>query len=79
MYRALRPAIRDRERSELASLFFGPRTNFTVIDNWRCWTPWRGSGEQPLEEAIHSTLATVERHVGGGQKDDLTLLGVELL
>ncbi len=35
--------------------------------------------EQPLEEAIHATLATVERHVGGGQKDDLTLLGVELL
>ncbi len=53
MYRALRPAIRDRERSELASLFlyaaaaiplfylpalfFGPRTNFAVIDNWRFW------------------------------------------
>ena len=51
MYRALRPAIRDRQRSELASLFlyaaaaiplfylpalfFGPRTNFAVIDNWR--------------------------------------------
>ncbi len=53
MYRALRPAIRDRQRSELASLFlyaaaaiplfylpalfFGPRTNFAVIDNWRFW------------------------------------------
>jgi len=53
MYRALRPAIRDPRRSELASLFlyaaaaipifylpalaFGPRTNFAVIDNWRFW------------------------------------------
>jgi nitric oxide reductase subunit B len=53
MYRALHPAIRDRQRSELASLFlyaaaaiplfylpalfFGPRTNFAVIDNWRFW------------------------------------------
>ncbi|MFN7988900.1 MAG: cbb3-type cytochrome c oxidase subunit I [Thermoanaerobaculia bacterium] len=53
MVRALRPALRDRERSELASLFlyaaaaiplfylpalfFGPRTNFAVIDNWRFW------------------------------------------
>jgi nitric oxide reductase subunit B len=53
MYRALRPAIRDSKRSELASLFlyaaaaiplfylpalfFGPRTNFAVIDNWRFW------------------------------------------
>ncbi|CAG0968356.1 partial nitric oxide reductase subunit B, partial [Gammaproteobacteria bacterium] len=53
MYRALKPAIRDRQRSELASLFlyaaaaiplfylpalfFGPRTNFAVIDNWRFW------------------------------------------
>jgi nitric oxide reductase subunit B len=53
MYRALRPAIRGGERSELASLFlytaaaiplfylpalfFGPRTNFAVIDNWRFW------------------------------------------
>ena len=53
MYRALRPAIRDPKRSELASLFlyaaaaiplfylpalfFGPRTNFAVIDNWRFW------------------------------------------
>jgi len=53
MYRALRPAIRDPQRSELASLFlyaataiplfylpalfFGPRTNFAVIDNWRFW------------------------------------------
>jgi nitric oxide reductase subunit B len=53
MYRALRPAIRIGPRSELASLFlyaaaaiplfylpalfFGPRTNFAVIDNWRFW------------------------------------------
>jgi nitric oxide reductase subunit B len=53
MYRALRPAIRGGDRSELASLFlyaaaaiplfylpalfFGPRTNFAVIDNWRFW------------------------------------------
>jgi nitric oxide reductase subunit B len=53
MYRALRPAIRDRQRSALASLFlyaaaaiplfylpalfFGPRSNFAVIDNWRFW------------------------------------------
>ena len=53
MYRALRPAIRDPRRSELTSLFlyaaaaiplfylpalfFGPRTNFAVIDNWRFW------------------------------------------
>ena len=53
MYRALRPAIRSAERSELASLFlfaataipifylpalfYGPRTNFAVIDNWRFW------------------------------------------
>ncbi len=53
MSRALRPAIRDGRRSELASLFlyaaaaiplfylpalfFGPRTNFAVIDNWRFW------------------------------------------
>ncbi|MGD8895028.1 MAG: cbb3-type cytochrome c oxidase subunit I [Acidobacteriota bacterium] len=53
MYRALRPAIRDRRRAELASLFlyaaaaiplfylpalfFGPRTNYAIIDNWRFW------------------------------------------
>jgi len=53
MYRALRPAIRGGDRSALASLFlytaaaiplfylpalfFGPRTNFAVIDNWRFW------------------------------------------
>jgi nitric oxide reductase subunit B len=53
MYRALRPAMRKGPRSELASLFlyaavaiplfylpalfFGPRTNFAVIDNWRFW------------------------------------------
>jgi len=53
MYRALRPAIRDPRRAELSSLFlyaaaaiplfylpalfYGPRTNFAVIDNWRFW------------------------------------------
>jgi nitric oxide reductase subunit B len=53
MFRALRPAIRSERRSELASLFlysaaaiplfylpalfYGPDTNFTVIDNWRFW------------------------------------------
>ena len=53
MYRALRPAIRDPQRSELTSLFlyaataiplfylpavfYGPHTNFAVIDNWRFW------------------------------------------
>lgn len=53
MYRALQPAMRDAGRSELASLFlyaaaaipvfylpalfFGARTNFAVIDNWRFW------------------------------------------
>jgi len=53
MYRALRPAMGKGPRSELASLFlyagaaiplfylpalfFGPRTNFAVIDNWRFW------------------------------------------
>ncbi len=53
MYRALRPAIRGGGRKELAALFlyaaaaiplfylpalfFGPRTNFAVIDNWRFW------------------------------------------
>jgi nitric oxide reductase subunit B len=53
MYRALRPAIRDPRRAELASLFlyaaaaiplfylpalfYGPHTNFSVIDNWRFW------------------------------------------
>ncbi len=53
MFRALRPAMRREGRSELSSLFlyaavaipvfyvpallYGPRTNFTVIDNWRFW------------------------------------------
>jgi nitric oxide reductase subunit B len=53
MFRALRPAIRTAGRSELASLFlyaaaaipifylpalfYGPHTNFAVIDNWRFW------------------------------------------
>lgn len=53
MYRALRPAIRDPQRAELASLFlyaaaaiplfylpalfYGPDTNFAIIDNWRFW------------------------------------------
>jgi nitric oxide reductase subunit B len=53
MFRALRPALGRGGSSELASLFlyaavaiplfylpaffFGPRTNFAVIDNWRFW------------------------------------------
>ena len=53
MFRALRPAMKVRGRSELASLFlysaaaipifylpallYGPHTNFAVIDNWRFW------------------------------------------
>jgi nitric oxide reductase subunit B len=53
MFRALRPAMKVPERSELASLFlysaaaipvfylpalfYGPHTNFAVIDNWRFW------------------------------------------
>ena len=53
MFRALRPALADRSRSTLASLFlyaavaiplfylpaflFGKHTNFSVIDNWRFW------------------------------------------
>jgi nitric oxide reductase subunit B len=53
MFRALRPAMRAAGRSELASLFlysataipvfylpalfYGPHTNFAVIDNWRFW------------------------------------------
>jgi sigma-B regulation protein RsbU (phosphoserine phosphatase) len=37
------------------------------------------AGSRPLQEAVDSTLAAVERHVGSaGRKDDLTLLGVEL-
>jgi nitric oxide reductase subunit B len=53
MFRALRPAMQTAGRSELASLFlysaaaipifylpalfYGPHTNFAVIDNWRFW------------------------------------------
>ena len=53
LYRALRPVMRRSHRSELGALFlyaaaaiplfylpalfFGPRTNFAVIDNWRFW------------------------------------------
>jgi nitric oxide reductase subunit B len=53
LYRALRPVMRQGNRSELGALFlyaaaaiplfylpalfFGPRTNFAVIDNWRFW------------------------------------------
>jgi nitric oxide reductase subunit B len=53
MFRALRPAIRREGRSDvsalflyaaaaipvfyLPALFYGPRTNFAVIDNWRFW------------------------------------------
>jgi nitric oxide reductase subunit B len=53
MFRALRPAIRAEGRSDvsalflyaataiplfyLPALFYGPRTNFAVIDNWRFW------------------------------------------
>ena len=53
MFRALRPAMQDPERRELSSLFlyaavaipvfylpalfYGPHTNFAIIDNWRFW------------------------------------------
>jgi nitric oxide reductase subunit B len=53
LYRALRPVMRRSNRSELGALFlyaaaaipifylpalfFGPHTNFAVIDNWRFW------------------------------------------
>ncbi len=53
MFRALRPAIKNSEKRELSSLFmyaavaipvfylpalfYGPQTNFAVIDNWRFW------------------------------------------
>ena len=53
MFRALRPAIRKEGASEISALFlyaaaaipifyvpalfYGPRTNFAVIDNWRFW------------------------------------------
>jgi nitric oxide reductase subunit B len=53
MYRALRPALRKPDKRELTSLFlyaavaipvfylpalfYGPDTNFAIIDNWRFW------------------------------------------
>ena len=53
MFRALRPAMKSGEQGELPSLFlyaavaiplfyvpalfYGPHTNFAVIDNWRFW------------------------------------------
>jgi nitric oxide reductase subunit B len=53
MFRALRPRMRTEGKSELSALFlyaalaiplfylpalfYGPRTNFAVIDNWRFW------------------------------------------
>ena len=53
MFRALRPAIKDPAKRELSSLFlyaavaipvfylpalfYGPHSNFAVIDNWRFW------------------------------------------
>jgi len=53
MFRALRPAIKDPGKRELSSLFlyaavaipvfylpalfYGPHSNFAVIDNWRFW------------------------------------------
>ncbi len=53
VFRALRPAMRDPESGRLASLFlyaaaaiplfyvpalfYGPHTNFAIIDNWRFW------------------------------------------
>jgi nitric oxide reductase subunit B len=53
MFRALRPAIRAEGKSDVSALFlyaaaaipifylpamfYGPRTNFAVIDNWRFW------------------------------------------
>jgi nitric oxide reductase subunit B len=53
MWRALRPAMKSGEKGELPSLFlyaavaiplfylpamfYGPHTNFAVIDNWRFW------------------------------------------
>ena len=53
MFRALQPAIKNPEKRELSSLFlyaavaipvfylpalfYGPDTNFAVIDNWRFW------------------------------------------
>jgi nitric oxide reductase subunit B len=53
MFRALKPAINNSEKRELSSLFlyaavaipvfylpalfYGPHTNFAIIDNWRFW------------------------------------------
>ena len=53
MFRALRPSIRKEGKTDLSALFlygaaaiplfylpavfYGPRTNFAVIDNWRFW------------------------------------------
>ena len=53
MFRALRPTFKNLEKRELSSLFlytavaipvfylpalfYGPQTNFAVIDNWRFW------------------------------------------
>jgi nitric oxide reductase subunit B len=53
MFRALQPAFKDPDKHELSSLFlyaavaipvfylpalfYGPHTNFAVIDNWRFW------------------------------------------
>src|ERR1019366_4648328 len=53
MFRALRPTFKNPEKRELSSLFlytavaipvfylpalfYGPQTNFAVIDNWRFW------------------------------------------
>ncbi len=53
MFRALRPTFKNPEKRELSSLFlytavaipvfylpalfYGPKTNFAVIDNWRFW------------------------------------------
>ena len=53
VFRGLRPAMKDKSQKELSSLFlyaavaipifylpalfFGPTTNFTVVDNWRFW------------------------------------------
>ncbi len=53
IFRGLKPAMKDQSQKELSSLFlysavaiplfyipalfFGPTTNFTVVDNWRFW------------------------------------------
>lgn len=53
MYRALKPALKGKDSSELSklfllsaiaiplfyvpALFYGPHTNYAVIDNWRFW------------------------------------------